>query len=61
MMERVNEIEKSLRERLRVSGKLNSIVLSTERKRLKNDIEELSNIGNMLSAQINADHAYEKL
>ncbi|CAX65058.1 CRAL-TRIO domain-containing protein [Caenorhabditis elegans] len=57
MMERVNEIEKSLRERLRVSGKLNSIVLSTERKRLKNDIEELSNIGNMLSAQINADHA----
>lgn len=56
MMERVNEIERSLRERLRVSGKLNSITMSTDRKRLKNDIEELSNIGKMLSAQINADH-----
>ncbi|KAF1768591.1 hypothetical protein GCK72_000403 [Caenorhabditis remanei] len=56
MMERVIEIEKSLRERLRVSGKLNSITLSTERKRLRNDIEELSNIGKILSAQINADH-----
>ncbi|CAL2030599.1 unnamed protein product [Caenorhabditis brenneri] len=56
MMDRVNEIERSLRERLRVSGKLNSITMSTDRKRLRNDIEELSNIGKMLSAQINADH-----
>lgn len=55
MMERVNEIDRSLRERLRVSGKLNSIVMSTDRKRLRNDIEELSNIGKMLSAQINTD------
>ncbi|EGT58731.1 hypothetical protein CAEBREN_13555 [Caenorhabditis brenneri] len=56
MMDRVSEIERSLRERLRVSGKLNSITMSTDRKRLRNDIEELSNIGKMLSAQINADH-----
>uniref|UniRef100_A0A8R1HNY4 CRAL-TRIO domain-containing protein n=1 Tax=Caenorhabditis japonica TaxID=281687 RepID=A0A8R1HNY4_CAEJA len=57
MMERVSEIDKSLRERLRVSGRLNSITLSTERRRLKDDIEELSSIGRMLSAQINADHS----
>ncbi|CAO4361219.1 unnamed protein product [Caenorhabditis nigoni] len=56
MMERVNEIERSLRERLRVSGKLNSITLSTERKRLRHDVDELSKCGNLLSTQINADH-----
>ncbi|CAI2312851.1 unnamed protein product [Caenorhabditis sp. 36 PRJEB53466] len=57
MMEKVGEIEKSLRERLRVSGRLNSITLSTERKRLRDNIEELSNIGKMLITQINADQS----
>uniref|UniRef100_A0A1I7UAY5 CRAL-TRIO domain-containing protein n=1 Tax=Caenorhabditis tropicalis TaxID=1561998 RepID=A0A1I7UAY5_9PELO len=55
MMDRVNEIDRSLQERIRVSGKLNPIIMSTDRKRLKNDIDELSNIGKMLSAQIDAD------
>ncbi|CAD6184795.1 unnamed protein product [Caenorhabditis auriculariae] len=55
MVFRVNELEKQLREILTYRQK-NSGVLGVERRRLRDDISELSRIASLLAAQINADH-----
>ncbi|CAB3408233.1 unnamed protein product [Caenorhabditis bovis] len=57
MLDRVAEVEKCIRERIRAGQKPTAITMSVERRRLQDDIEELGSIGKMLSAQINADHS----
>ncbi|CAI5439160.1 unnamed protein product [Caenorhabditis angaria] len=61
MLDRVTEVDRSLRERIRTNGtgKLNSITMSTERRRLRDNIEELASIGKMLSEEIGNDETIQ--